>query len=156
MQQFVIMGGLPGSGKSTLARELRGEGVFVVSADQIRVALNAGFYPSEAFGDYVKLDPVVWKVAELAVRELLAAGHSAAIDATNLTREKRAHWANLAREVKAGIHIVIRWCDGNWDSPERWEKERGILREEHARIRAKLESTLQLPQPDEANEVRKG
>lgn len=47
MLNFVIMSGLPGSGKSTLATRLQEErGLFVVSTDRIRLALNAGIEES--------------------------------------------------------------------------------------------------------------
>jgi len=154
MQTFVIIGGLPGSGKSTKARKLRSEKkMFVVSTDQLRLALNAGVYPRPEGGEYKRLEPVVWEIAELAVRRLLAKGDNVAIDATNLSRKRRAWWKDIARSVVPDVRVEIHWCVGKFDSAERWANERGHTLAEYQQIRSELEATVELPQPDEADEV---
>jgi predicted kinase len=151
MQEFVLLAGLPGSGKSTLARRLKAEqGFFVVSSDAIRLALNAGVYPrGDQAGDYAVLDPIVWKLTEQAVVELLRTGGPVALDATNLTRERRAAWRDLARAAVPGIAVRIVWCEGHFDSPRRWAEERGYSEEEYRSVRQKLEATVERPAEDE-------
>jgi len=153
MQEFIIFCGLPGSGKSTYAKQLKTErGFFVVSSDTIRFALNAGIYPhGDQDGDYAVLEPVVWALAQQAVVMLLQAGHSVAIDATNLTKAERLHWKEVARSVKHNMHIKIVWCTGKYDSPERWARERGSTKEEYWRVRQRLEAKVEAPTADEAD-----
>jgi predicted kinase len=155
MQEFVILSGLPGSGKSTYAKWLKSErGIFVVSSDTIRLALNAGIYPrDDQNGDYAILEPVVWALAERGVIMLLQAGHSVAIDATNLTKARRLYWQNVARSVVPDIQVTIVWCTGSWDSPSRWIEERGHSEEEYLQIRRRLEASVEVPAADEASEV---
>jgi predicted kinase len=152
MQEFIILSGLPGSGKSTYAKWLKSaRGIFVVSSDTTRLALNAGIYPrDDPNGDYTMLEPIVWALVERAVMMLLQAGHSVAIDATNLTKARRLSWQNVARSVVPDIRITIVWCTGNWDSPSRWLEERGCTAEEYWQIRQKLEMSVEVPTADEA------
>jgi predicted kinase len=153
--EFAILAGLPGSGKSTLARQLKTQrGFFVVSSDLIRLALNAGMYPRDDDGAYGTLEPIVWALAERAVVLLLQSGANVAIDATNLTRQRRAYWRDVARSVVPGIPVTIYWCRGNWDSAARWASERGLTVEEYTVIRCKLEAAVELPTADEAEEIR--
>jgi predicted kinase len=154
-QEFYILAGLPGSGKSTYARRLKSEqGTFVVSSDMIRLALNAGFYPRDAQnGDYAKLEPVVWSLVKQAVVLLLRAGHSVALDATNLTKGRRAYWQRIARSVVPGIRVTIVWCTGQWDSPARWREERSCSVDEYRQIRRKLEAAVEIPTMDESSRV---
>src|SRR5262245_1710538 len=115
MQEFVLLAGLPGSGKSTHAKRLKAEqGFFVVSSDAIRLALNAGVYPrGDSDGDYAVLEPIIWRLTEQAVVELLRTGRSVALDATNLLKQRRLAWRDLARSVVPGIPVRILWCEGN-------------------------------------------
>ena len=154
-QELFILSGLPGSGKSTCAKWLKSSrGAFVVSSDAIRLALNAGIYPrDDQNGDYAILEPVVWSLVEQAVVMLLQAGHSVAIDATNLTKARRLYWQNVARAVVPGICVTIVWCTGTWDSPSRWMQERGCSEAEYWRIRDKLEASVEKPAADEAHRV---
>ena len=80
-------------------------------------------------------------------------GHSVALDATNLTRAKRAAWVARAKATNADIRVEIHWCTGNYDSAERWEKCRGVTRAEYEQIIAKLKQTLEVPTADEADVV---
>lgn len=157
MQQFAILAGLPGSGKSTLARRLKSdEGYFVVSTDAIRLALNAGEYPSDdESGDYALLDPVVWPLAWQAVAALLRTGRNVAIDATNLSRAKRRFWADLARTVAPEVRVVVWWCAGNYDTPQRWWETRKIPEAQYWTIRRKLEAQVEEPSAEEGFEVRR-
>ena len=155
MQEFVLLAGLPGSGKSTLSKRLKSEqGFFVVSSDSIRLALNAGCYPrGDQEGDYALLEPIVWELVQQAVAALLKAGKNVALDATNLTRSKRATWLTLARDVAPDVRCAICWCTGNYDSPARWANERGHSEEEYWIIRRRLEAAVEMPRAEENAEV---
>jgi predicted kinase len=147
---FAILVGLPGSGKSTLGRTLKAERkFFVVSTDLLRLALNASEYPRGA--DYTLLDELVFDLAEKAIRWLLEHGHNAAIDATNVTRARRAEWREFARRISPGARVEIHWCTGKWDSAGRWMAERGHTREEYEAIRARLEADFEEPTAEEAD-----
>ena len=155
MQEFVILSGLPGSGKSTHAKWLKSErGIFVVSSDTLRLALNAGIYPRDnQNGDYAIIEPVVWALVEQAVVMLLQAGHGVSIDATNLTKARRLYWLTVARSIVPGIRSTITWCSANWDSPSRWKEERGHGKEEYLQIRQRLEALVEVPTAAEADDV---
>jgi predicted kinase len=154
-QTFILLAGLPGSGKSTIARQMKEEReIFVVSPDMIRLALNAGIYPrDDQQGDYAKLEPIVWKLVEDAVGYLLGTGQNLALDATNLTKSGRAFWLDKAQRTAPGVHTAIFWCAGTWDSPERWLKERNHTENEYQAIRRRLEASVEIPCPSEANEL---
>ncbi len=154
-QELFILAGLPGSGKSTYAKRLKADrGTFVVSSDTMRLALNAGIYPrDDQNGDYAILEPIVWSLVQQAVIMLLQAGHSLAIDATNLTKARRLFWQDVAHSVVPGIRVTIVWCTGAWDSPSRWLQERGCSEEEYWRIRHKLGASVEIPTADEASNV---
>lgn len=144
-----LLAGMPGSGKSTTAQQLRGKNqrVFVISSDEIRLAINSGRYPN---GDaYVLIDPVVWKLARLAVKELLDIGCEVILDATNLTIDERASWIDLAKSSDPSTAIICYWHAADYDSPERWLRERDIAGEEYAAIRQKLEQRIQVPTTQE-------
>lgn len=147
MQQFVIIGGLPGSGKSTYAQRLKSEqGFYVVSSDMIRVALNSGTYPrGDSNGQYATLDPIVWALAEHAVRMLLRADKCVAVDAMNLTPARRDFWRQIALSESPTAVVSCVWCTGSWDSPERWASERGHSSAEYHAIRTALDATVQPP-----------
>ncbi len=147
MQEFVMLAGLPGSGESTLAKQFQSQrSYFVVSSDMIRLALNGGIYPrDQSHGAYSILEPTVWHLAERAVITLLERQQSVVLDATNLTRHIRTHWRDLVKTVSPGIHIKLLWCDGDWDSADRWQSERGHSPAEYHAIRSTLVSSVELP-----------
>lgn len=91
--KLCIMVGLPLSGKSTYVKTLQEDrGYTVVSPDTIRLAMHGREFQKEA-------EPFVWATAEVMVRALLMDGHRVVVDATNTTKEARARWWKVAREV---------------------------------------------------------
>ncbi|MBF0224649.1 MAG: ATP-binding protein [Desulfobacterales bacterium] len=154
--EFYILAGLPGSGKSTTGQRLKQEkNCFVVSSDTIRLALNAGIYPrDDEKGDYTFLEPIVWDLVSKAIHFLLQKGRSVALDATNLNRQSRKQWIDLAYSINPNIEITVLWHTSNYDSPQRWQQERGHIEKEYWRIRSKLESNIELPSEDEGIKVQ--
>jgi predicted kinase len=155
-QPFVILAGLPGSGKSTLAARLQREhGFLIVSTDALRQAINAGVYPRpEPAGNYDLLDPIVMRLARQAVEELLRTGCPAGIDATNLSRRRRRFWLDVARAVVPDVAVTLWWCTGDWDSPQRWQRERGYTAAEYQELRARLLAWREWPTADEGFTLR--
>lgn len=82
-QTLILTVGLPRSGKSTWARE---RGLPMVNPDSIRLALHGKPFIPQAEG-------FVWAIAYLMAKALLIAGHpTIIIDATNITKKRRAEW----------------------------------------------------------------
>lgn len=104
MPALTIMCGLPRSGKSTYAAQLQLDGWVRVCPDDIRYALHGQQFITRA-------EPYVWATAEIMTRSLLIGGHNVVIDATNVTRPRRALWVNLAREM--GIPLRIVWTQAD-------------------------------------------
>lgn len=153
-QTFAILAGLPGSGKSTLAKQLRAKrGFVVVSTDGLRLALNAEAYPRKAKGEYKAMEPVVWELAQLAVKRFLKNGQNVAIDATFLTRVQRSNFIKMARKIVPGVRVEIHWCEGRYDSWERWKTSRGHSLKEYKEIRKNLEARVEKPVGDKADGV---
>lgn len=87
-KRLIIMIGLPRSGKSAWA--LR-SGYPVVSSDVVR--MEKGCYPFVP-----KAEPGVWQTVEALILQHFAEGcHTVVLDACNLKRERRVHWARMCR-----------------------------------------------------------
>jgi hypothetical protein len=107
---LVAVGGLSGTGKSVLARALAPHvapdpGAVVVRSDVERKALfqvgETDRLPPDAYGPDVTAR--VYSVLADKARRVIAAGHSAVIDAVFARAEERAGIAALARECKVGF-----------------------------------------------------
>lgn len=147
-RKFFLLAGLPGSGKTTTAIKLKEhEDCFVVSSDSIRLALNGGLYPRQE--DYQLLEPIVWNLVNSAIIFLLASGKNVGIDATNLSKKLRKDWAEIARSVVPDIEVIVLWHTANYDSPQRWTRERGHTEEEYWEIRKRLADKVEIPSEDE-------
>lgn len=80
---LILTVGLPRSGKSTWARST---GYPIVNPDSIRMALHGNAFLEQA-------EPFVWAIAYSMARALFLAGHDhVVVDATNVTRARRAEW----------------------------------------------------------------
>jgi predicted kinase len=95
---LVLLCGLPRSGKSTWVKNNKKDAI-VVSLDEIRKEIFGHQFhgPSEYF---------VMGIAKSMVRLLLAQHKSVIVDATNVRRQWRAEWENLAEERSAKCAII--------------------------------------------------
>ena len=101
---LVVLCGLPGSGKSFLAAAVAARReVAIVRADAVRKALypRPTYTPAES--------GFVYQVCYALLRLLLAGGHQALFDATNLTRSGRRTLGTLAQAAAAPCLVV--WVD---------------------------------------------
>lgn len=99
---MVLLCGIPRSGKSTYAQQRKDtvRGCCIVCPDEIRLALHGQRFEPRA-------EPMVWAMAEVMARSLLAQGHEVIIDATNTTTERRKPWIRLARDFAAPLSIKV-------------------------------------------------
>jgi predicted kinase len=85
MKILIITVGLPRSGKSTWAMK---QLVPVVNPDSIRLAFHG-------FAYLPKVEPWIWRLAQVMVESLFLAGHNTVIlDSTMVTKARRAEWAS--------------------------------------------------------------
>lgn len=92
------------------------------------------------------------KLVESALRDLLGAGFSVAVDATNITKESRTKWVKFARTINPDIKISAVWLTGTFDSADRWIKERNYTEAEYWIVRKDIEAHLQNPVPGDPEE----
>ncbi len=99
---LVLLSGLPGSGKTTFAAALRKLApVAVITSDDVRAATVT--VPS-----YTKAESGrVFAAIRAAAAQLLSAGHSTLIDATNLIEGERAIMYRAAAETGARLVVVL-------------------------------------------------
>ncbi|MGC8873598.1 MAG: YegS/Rv2252/BmrU family lipid kinase [Chloroflexia bacterium] len=98
---LVLFCGLPGTGKSHLARQLAARLPFVVvSSDEIRLWLFPE--PRQTPEEHA----VVHRTCHALTEELLDAGHSVIVDATNCRHRHRERYYRLAERCGARLMIV--------------------------------------------------
>ena len=99
---LVLLSGLPGSGKTTFAAVLREAApIGVITGDDVRAAtVTVPRYTKAESGR-------VFDAIRAAAAQLLAAGHSTLIDATNLIEAERAIMYRAAAETGARLAIVL-------------------------------------------------
>jgi predicted kinase len=71
---------------------LQEAGYVRLSPDDFRLALHGRAH-------YGPAEQLVWASVDMAARALLIGGHAVVVDATNITRRRRAGWLRLAREL---------------------------------------------------------
>lgn len=96
MSTYYILIGAPGSGKSVYAKKLAQKGCRVVSPDAIRDSRGVGIEKS-------------YEMAKKEIKEALVANEDAALDATNISREKRALSINIGKPY--ADKIIGIWLD---------------------------------------------
>ena len=107
MKTLILTVGLPRSGKSTWAKET---GLPIVNPDSVRLALHG-----ERF--VAKSEPMIWTITAYMVQALFLAGHDQIVlDATNITKERRARfkskdWTRLYKLMTATEHECLLRCD---------------------------------------------
>lgn len=105
MGKVYILCGYSGSGKSTWAKKMveGNKSVNIVNGDSIRNMFKAETY---LYGDFL-FESVVNTVAIESVKQLIAGGYDVIIDETNLTKENREQWIEVARSgIRCDISIV--------------------------------------------------
>ncbi len=82
-KRLIMTVGLPRSGKSTWARQ---QGLPIVNADSLRLAIHGQVYCQEA-------ERIIWTTAYYMVKALFLAGHDIVIlDSCNHTQKRRDDW----------------------------------------------------------------
>ncbi|MDN5347115.1 MAG: hypothetical protein PWP65_679 [Clostridia bacterium] len=94
---LTVLIGPPAAGKSTWRQNFKGE---VISTDAIR---------REKFGVQYdpRIEPAVWRLAYVKLRQALAEGKDVCFDATNTTRARRQPLIRLAKEYGATVRAVV-------------------------------------------------
>lgn len=127
---MVMMMGIPRTGKSRWANGYaRSCGLTVMGGDDIRRAFGVEFKR--------EIEPWVHLIKQVAVKAILLRGQSIIVDETNITKERRAAWIELALECGCSCVRVVEilrprdrqyWADRcaidnfSWDFIESFEK----------------------------------
>ena len=98
MENIIIMTGLPGSGKSLVAEEIinKEKNAVIVSRDAIRTMICNGYgkYKYTAI-----IESLVLSMAVSCMESALERGYLVIIDETNITKQKRLYWKNMASMI---------------------------------------------------------
>ena len=122
-----ILVGMIACGKSTYAVKRAKEGAVIVNMDNIVLALHGGEYRCYD----PKLKPLYWALEQQAILMALAMGKDVVVDRTNLTRDRRQRYIQLAKSVKAEVYAMqFMIVDPKVHTQRRWESDaRGVSRE---------------------------
>lgn len=145
-----IMIGLTGSGKSSWARMTAKTNfnTIRVSNDDIRSMIKDRY----TF-DY-QLEPLVRKMGDALVEQVLLDGKNVIIDDCHLTVEHRRELCELVKRVAPTVEIIYVWV---WCCPEvclqrRLTDVRGGSKLEWAWVVDKMDKVFETPQDDECGE----
>lgn len=101
MTTLSVMVGLPCSGKSTYCKnQLAMRQWAIVNPDSFRLALHG-----EAFNS--KAESTIWYLVDMAIKGLLLAGQSVVLDATNVCRQRRVRWHQLAKSIGVDYEVLV-------------------------------------------------
>jgi predicted kinase len=96
---LTLMCGVPGSGKSTFAKQMaQGNPVTVLTPDDFRFELTGKWFHPPA-------EDTVWSIVKTTVRVLLRTQQSVIIDATTLTKHRRAEWVHIAKDCNVSCKV---------------------------------------------------
>ncbi len=91
-RELIILVGNIGSGKTTLCKKLTKQGYVIVSRDDLRYSIGAGNYVFNL--DY---EPIIAESAVNLVRSFMQRGISLVVDETNMNKQMRSKYLNLAQ-----------------------------------------------------------
>ena len=101
MREFSITVGLPCSGKSEFCEHLQSTfGFTIVNPNNIRLALHGQRFIKSA-------EPLVWAITETMVRALLLNNHNVILNSTNINKQLRSNWINLAKEFDLNLTAYV-------------------------------------------------
>lgn len=99
--ELTVLVGLPGSGKSTFAGRIAEKaGGTVVSTDELRRFLTGRYHD-------LSEDELVFHLAEEMTTYYLSQGRHVIVDATNITRRKRAPFVQIAKRLGCRARAVV-------------------------------------------------
>jgi len=106
MVKVIIMTGLPGSGKSTVAEEIikNEENAVIICRDAIRTMLCNGY---DKYKHTSVKESLVKSMAVACMEVAIERDYLVVIDETNITKERRAYWQNMANAIgeRKGLNI---------------------------------------------------
>lgn len=143
MSYLIVMCGLPGSGKTSyIQNNLTSNGETIVSMDMIR---------KEVFGDSrcQRDNNLIAKLAMYRVKSLLSDGEIVVFDATSITKQYRANFINIAKDL--GLKSTIIYKKMNLDDLLTINKYRDDPIPE--RVLCNIRFKLEEPSDDEADLV---
>lgn len=143
MSKLIVMCGLPGSGKSVYVKNnLTSNGEVIISMDNLR---------HEIFGDSrcQRDNSFIASLAMSRVKQHLSKGEIVVFDATSITKQYRANFVNIAKEV--GVKSTIIYKKMNLDDLLTVNKYRDTPIPE--RVLCNIRFKLEEPSNDEADLV---
>jgi predicted kinase len=120
--KLAITVGLPYAGKSAFCRYLNsiGETKFViVCPDTVRTAILGDLEVQRT------VEPHIWAITQTMVRHFLLQGCNVIVDATNLTKDSRRMWVDIAAEFK--IPLDMYWVNTAYTICRHENEERGYI-----------------------------
>ncbi len=141
MPRFYLMIGIPGSGKTSVARSQFSQALRA-SFDDVRLMLTGKFYVAE-------IELIVKRVGDSALEALLSKappkGYDVLLDATNVSRARRARYIRMAARHGLETVAVFGQCDLQ-TALKRNQQRPGVVPENVVR---RMFSNLQPPTADE-------
>ena len=145
-----IMCGLPGSFKTTWAIEYvkNNRNAVIISKDSIRQMIS-GVYEFEN-----DREPLVKRIVNSTIAELIGAGVDIIIDETNITKAGRV---SLVMKLCCFWTPVIVWCKGNGNNIEnRMKESRGYTKEKWKEVIEGMAASFEAPTSDECEVLEVG
>lgn len=137
--------GLPGAGKSSWARrKVRERRVVAVCRDDIRTMLLGRYGVVEA------VEPLVERLAFVAVRSALRKGFDVVVDETNITRVGRERWVRWVKRSIPRVRTIAVWFPEMVRNVEwRMRDPKGLPRREWEAVVRRMRGLFEPPSPAE-------